>query len=367
MGPVHKPHIAVGSEVQAAKPLGSIGSVTVVVNAALALVGLTWQGFEDQLIAFLGWPPGRTDLLIVVLGMGVIAASYVSLRLRRVQGTAVSDPDDHGRLAEIDDGILFGDFVPYFNPIRDVATGRIVAAEVVVRWIGPEGRVRLPDEFVPFMESSGRLHRITGRMIAAAAAAVRFSKDLGREIRVSVNVAAGDFQHLDLVREVEEACRREGIAVDRIGVEVAESVAMRRNDLAQAVAVALNARGVSIALDGFGAGGASMRVIESLPFSQIKLDRAVVEGLLSDPVAQAIAGCAVALAETLGAEVVANGVEDVVTVARLRDIGIGLMQGSDGAGAMTLSDLVLHLTDGRPRPAVAPGGRVVTLGRVGAG
>lgn len=362
MGRAAKQQMIIDRHARIAEAHRSNADLVVVTVSGLALVGLAWDGLDGLMMGLVGWAPRQSDVLaVVVLGMIVVCLGYFSFRFYRAGRAATLTAAERSLLAEIDRGIRHGEFVPYFQPIYDAEAGRIVAAEALVRWVGHDGGVRMPAEFIPLMEKVGWLSRITGNMVAGAAAAVRRAAETGQAIQVSVNVSAQDFENLDLVREVEEACRREGVATDRLKIELTETQSLRQVELARDVAEALNARGVSVVLDDFGTGYASMHVLDLLPFSQIKLDRFFVKGLHDDPVARAIVKASVDLASALGADVVAEGIEDANTAARLHAMGIHLMQGFHYGPPMPLPDLVLRLTDPQWRIVAARNIRFAAL------
>ncbi|MFC3675757.1 EAL domain-containing protein [Ferrovibrio xuzhouensis] len=294
----------------------------------LALVALAWDGLKDIVIGDFGLPMLRADVLsgfaLLVLMACVLA---IGLRLiRRARADRLTRAE-HRLLEEIDAGLRNGEFVPYFQPIYDLHEERVVAAEALVRWVDATGRVRPPADFIPLLEKTNRLTVLTRAMFDQVARSVADFDRAGLSIDVSVNISAQDFENIDVASEIETYCLIAGIAPNRVKVELTETHSLQRVDMARIAAAKLSARSIQLVLDDFGTGYASMHVLDLLPFSQIKLDRSFIAGLLTDPTARAIVKASRSLAFSLGLEVVAEGVEDAATVERLADMGIRLIQG----------------------------------------
>lgn len=330
----------------------SSGELTLAAIAGITLVAFAWEGMDDVATDLTGWGlPQINTLVTLTLGITLICLFYFGGRVLRWANPFQLSRTERRLLAEIDEGVRNGEFVPYFQPIYDMRLGRIVAAEALARWVDRSGRVRQPNEFIPLMERTGRLHRITGGMLSGAAEAVRRCEAAGRRIDVSVNVSAQDFENSDLVREIEDICRNEGIPPERLKVELTETQSLQRIELAQEVARSLRARGVRLVLDDFGTGYAALHVLDLLPFSEVKLDRAFIAGIENDPRTMAVVRASIELAAAIGAEAVAEGVEDASTAARLRDMGIQLMQGYHFGRPMPLPDLLRWVSGPKMRIA----------------
>jgi EAL domain-containing protein (putative c-di-GMP-specific phosphodiesterase class I) len=296
--------------------------------AGLAVVGLSWEALKGVAARLIGTNMVRDDLLSgMALILLLVCFFYFGWQgWGRFQNRRLSLAERR-QLAEVEAGLSRGEFVAYFQPIYDMRAGRIVAAEALVRWIDRDGKLRAPDEFIPLLEKAGRLHSITQRMISGAAQALHFCSLAGVEIDISVNVSAHDLENVDLVGEIEQACRQVGVEPRRLKVELTETHSLQRIDLASKVCDALVARGIRVVLDDFGTGYASLHMLDLLPFSQIKLDRFFVSRLAEDPIALAIVKTSLSLAACMNADIVAEGVEDAATAARLSQMGIRLVQG----------------------------------------
>lgn len=297
-------------------------------GAGLAVLGLAWEALKGLAARLVGMNMVRDDLLsALALGLLMVCLGYFGWQVRGRFQTRRLSAAERRQLAQIEAGLSRGEFVAYFQPIYDMKRGRVVAAEALVRWIDSGGAVRSPAEFIPLLEKAGRLHRVTRQMITGAAQALHFCGAEGVDIAISVNVSAQDLENIDLVGEIDQACRQLGVDAARLKVELTETHSLQRIDLARKVADALVARGIRIVLDDFGTGYASLHVLDLLPFSQIKLDRFFVSRIADDPIALAIVKTSLSLAACMGADVVAEGVEDAGTAAQLSQMGIRYVQG----------------------------------------
>lgn len=332
---------------------GSRSSLVVAVGAGLAVLGLAWEALKGIAARLVGMSMVRDDLLsALALGLLVVCLGYFGWQVwSRFQIRRLSAAERR-QLAEIEAGLSRGEFVSYFQPIYDMKRGHVVAAETLVRWIDSKGELRAPAQFIPLLEKAGRLHRVTRQMITGAAQALHFCGLEGLDVAISVNVSAQDLENIDLVGEIDQACRQLGVDSARLKVELTETHSLRRIDLARKVADALVARGVRIVLDDFGTGYASLHVLDLLPFSQIKLDRFFVSRIADDPIALAIVKTSLSLAACLGAEVVAEGVEDADTASRLSRLGIRYVQGFHFGKPMPLRQF-LHVASNSQQFALA--------------
>ena len=220
------------------------------------------------------------------------------------------------------------EFVLYYQPRLDAATGRLAAAEALVRWQHPERGLLLPGVFIDLAESSGHIDELGRLVMAAAIAQVAQWQREGRPIdRVSVNVSQHQFAKGQLVTEIEALLVEHGVPGSRLEIEVTESVlggdiASVRRQLHE-----LRALGVTVAMDDFGTGYSSLAQLRTLPIDVMKVDRAFVKDLETDPAAVAIVRTIVTLARALGLQIVAEGIETPAQAALLAGIGCDQFQG----------------------------------------
>jgi diguanylate cyclase (GGDEF)-like protein len=220
------------------------------------------------------------------------------------------------------------EFVVHYQPRLDAGSGIVVAAEALVRWQHPERGLTLPGEFIALAENSGLIDALGLVVMETAIVQIAEWHRQGVAIRrVSVNVSQHQFASGSLVDDVRALLQRHGVAGDRLEIEVTESVlggdiASVRRQLHE-----LRSLGVAIAMDDFGTGYSSLSQLRTLPIDVMKIDRAFVKDLETDPDAVAIARTIVTLARALDLHIVAEGIETPAQAAMLSDMGCDQFQG----------------------------------------
>lgn len=233
-----------------------------------------------------------------------------------------------------------GEFELHYQAEHDATTQAWVAAEALLRW-RHQGRLVAAAEFIEVLESSGQILSL-GRWILhrACADAAQWPGPPGQAgPTVRVNVSARQFEDAALAADVGDALAASGLAPERLCLELTETTLMRNIDHALGVLQQLKALGVQVALDDFGTGYGSLVYLKRLPVDVIKIDRSFVEGLPGTTADMAIVKAVFGLAETLGLEVVAEGVERADQQRALQAIGVRRMQGWLFAKAMDQASL----------------------------
>jgi diguanylate cyclase (GGDEF)-like protein/PAS domain S-box-containing protein len=248
--------------------------------------------------------------------------------------------------AELRHGIERGELTPYYQPIVELATGRIVAVEALARWHHPTRGLLAPDVFIALAEETLLIEDIDHLALTQACADLRQWQDAGiagPEFWVSVNLAP---QHLvgdGLVGEVEEALAANRLAPACLVLEITEGAMMRDTDAAIANLVRLKALGVRIAVDDFGTGYSSLAYLQRFPIDILKIDKSFLDGVDVGPEGAALPHAIIRLAQTLHLTTVAEGVERGGQRACLRDFGCELAQGYYFATAVRASAIASHL------------------------
>jgi diguanylate cyclase (GGDEF)-like protein/PAS domain S-box-containing protein len=213
-----------------------------------------------------------------------------------------------------------------YQPIVELATGRIIAAEALLRWQHPDRGLLAPGEFVSVAEETGMIVPIGRWVLGKAAADAVAWHNAGIEIDVNVNVSPRQFREPDLDQQVGEAIRASGIAPERLHLEITESLLMDQRK-ALDITLKLKQLGVKIDLDDFGTGYSSLGRITDFPIDGLKVDRSFVAGLGNDDRSGVIAQAIVDLARSLGISVVAEGIETSDQLRLLRKFGCAVGQG----------------------------------------
>ncbi|HEY6966355.1 MAG TPA: EAL domain-containing protein [Burkholderiales bacterium] len=218
-------------------------------------------------------------------------------------------------------------FVLHYQPKVDLASGRIVGVEALIRWQSPELGLVPPARFISLMEETGLI------LPVGAWALEQASRDRGRWAeqgleapRVAVNVSSIQLRKRDFVGIVEQAIRR-GDALSGIDLEITESLIMEDVKATIAKLERLRRLGVQIAIDDFGTGYSSLGYLAKLPVQSLKIDRSFISGMLLDSSAATLVQTMISLAHSLGLRVVAEGVESEEQAKRLRELRCDEVQG----------------------------------------
>ena len=221
-----------------------------------------------------------------------------------------------------------GEFEVHYQPIVDLAAGRLSGMEALVRWRHPERGLLSPAHFIALAEASGLIVPIGSFVLREAASQVKSWRDLGHgPLRCEVNLSARQFQKADLLDEVALCLEETGLPPEALELEITESTAM--HDVAASVSTlhSLRARGVRISLDDFGTGYSSLSYLKTLPVDTVKLDQSFVRDVTKDRGDAAIATAVLTLAHSLNLGVIAEGVESREQRDFLRARGCDTMQG----------------------------------------
>ncbi len=242
-----------------------------------------------------------------------------------------------------------GELRVHYQPRVNAASGRITGAEALVRWLHPERGLLSPDAFIEVAESSGLVDALGLAVLDMACAQAAAWRRAALPLqRISVNVSPRQLRSGALPQQVRQALQRHGLPAHALELEVTESLLVGNPGSAHAQLSELRALGVTIALDDFGTGYSSLSVLRQLPIDVMKVDRAFVRDLATDPGAAAVAHAIVALAAALQLHIVAEGVETEAQATRLRALGCHELQGF-------LFSRPLAPADFEALPGVAPG------------
>jgi diguanylate cyclase (GGDEF)-like protein len=228
---------------------------------------------------------------------------------------------------ELREAVERGALEVHFQPKVEVAGGRVVGVEALVRWPHPERGLLYPDAFLPAAEQAGLMRDLTLVVLDRALAACgRWTTD-GRDLGVAVNLSASNLIDASLPEDVEALLRLHGVAPARLTLEVTEGELLANPKRSGEVLAAVRCLGVAVSLDDFGTGHSSLSHVKRLPVDELKIDRSFVTDLTADPVDRAIVAAIIRLARSLGMSVTAEGVEDEAALAMLRAEGCDRAQG----------------------------------------
>ncbi|MBS0338354.1 MAG: EAL domain-containing protein [Proteobacteria bacterium] len=221
-----------------------------------------------------------------------------------------------------------GEFELHYQPQVELASGRIVAVEALLRWRHPQRGLIPPDQFIPIAEESGLIVPIGDWVTRSACAQLGEWQRLGLgPLRMAVNLSARQFRRVEIVAETLAAVEAAGIAPDSLELEITESLLMDDVERALTRMHALGDRGLRLAMDDFGTGYSSLAFLKRFPVGMLKIDRLFVRDLTENAANAAIARTIVQLGQNLGLTVLAEGVEEAEQAEMLRGFGCTLVQG----------------------------------------
>jgi diguanylate cyclase (GGDEF)-like protein/PAS domain S-box-containing protein len=233
--------------------------------------------------------------------------------------------------ADLRRGIEADEFVPHYQPVIELASGRVVGAEALARWQHPERGLLPPSSFIELAEETGLIVPL-GRAILRRACldAARWGAAFGTDPKLSVNLSAKQLQHESIVEDVAEILAESGLDACRLTLEITESVLIADPDAAARVLGRLKALGITLALDDFGTGYSSLSYLGRFPVDVLKIDRSFVAGMDGEGpggTEAALLEAIVGLGQMLQLSVVAEGIESRDQLDRLDALGCGLGQG----------------------------------------
>jgi len=243
---------------------------------------------------------------------------------------------------DLHDAIAEGQLSLMFQPLFDLNQGRVSAFEALLRWHHPTRGLVSPVDFIPLAEDTGLIIPIGEWVIREAC---RVAKGWPDHVRVAVNVSPVQFRNPGLNTVILQALSETGLPPNRLELEITESLFIDNAETTLASLHSLRALGVRVALDDFGTGYSSLSYLRSFPFDKIKIDRSFIIDLLNSEGATAIIKSITTLAEALGMETTAEGVESAGQMDILREQGCSHIQGYYFSKPVT-EDAVAAMLDG---------------------
>jgi len=285
-----------------------------------ASIGVTVHPFDES----------DTDTLI----RHADQAMYSAKNLGRNAWTMYNTEDDRAThqistmLTRVREGLQRGEFRLYYQPKVNLRTGQVVGLEALIRWQHPERGLVPPGEFLPHVENSPLIVDLGEWVIQEALAQISRWAAQGLTMKVSVNIAARQFQHIDFVLRLRGILAQfPYVHPSLLEIEVLESTALDDVENVRAVLLACQEMGIGFALDDFGTGYSTLTYLKRLPARELKIDQTFIRDMLDDKEDLALVEGVIGLAEVFRMDVIAEGVETLEHGIVLMRIGCDVVQG----------------------------------------
>jgi diguanylate cyclase (GGDEF)-like protein len=220
-----------------------------------------------------------------------------------------------------------GEFVLHYQPLVNLPAARIEGAEALLRWPQSDRRVLPPAEFIPVAEETGLIIPLGEWVLLEACAQAQAWQARSPGLRIAVNLSARQFRQKDLIGMIERVLGETGLAPGLLELELTESMLMHHVEETVTILQRLNEMGVRLAIDDFGTGYSSLSYLKRFPLHTLKVDRSFVRDISTDPDDAAIVTAIVAMARSLGLNVIAEGVETEEQAAFLSSLACQQAQG----------------------------------------
>ncbi len=244
-----------------------------------------------------------------------------------------------------------GEFVLYYQPKVNLASGRIAGLEALIRWQRPGHGLVPPMDFLPLLEETGLIARVGGWVVATACRQIAAWASLPvGPVAISVNVSGRQFIEGDLDGDIAGALLETGIAPDLLELELTEGSLMENTGRTIACMHGLKKLGVQISIDDFGTGYSSLAYLRRFPIDKLKIDIAFIREITRNPDDAAIALAIIRMAHSLKLEVIAEGVETEAQLAYLRRHHCDMIQGYYFSPPVPAADMERMLLDDKRLP-----------------
>ncbi|EPO5778049.1 bifunctional diguanylate cyclase/phosphodiesterase [Vibrio harveyi] len=250
-------------------------------------------------------------------------------------------------IAKIQTGIDNREFVPFYQPIIDLASGNICGAEALARWHSDSGMVS-PLDFIPIAEESGMIKTIGQQILFQACSDTRKAIDSRRwpeDFQLHVNVSVHQLSSPNFVESVGKVLRTTGLPATNVTLEITESRIIDSAPTTLDNLLKLREMGLGIAIDDFGTGYSSLAYLHALPFTCLKIDRTFINRLTKENLDSSVVSAIINITKGMKTNVVAEGVETAAQAQLLSSLGCNQVQGFYYSRPMPMEEWPTHLVN----------------------
>lgn len=228
-------------------------------------------------------------------------------------------------VGQLREAISDNQLVLFYQPVIELATGRVEGVEALVRWQHPTRGLIMPDEFIPIAEETGLISALGNWVLKTAVDQLRRwrtdPETRRHDFSMRINISAADLQRLEFIEDVRDALADSGLDPALLVLELTESAIIQGNELDRYTLASLRRLGVGLEIDDFGTGYSSISYLRRLPVDRVKVDRTLLTTLGSDPAQPALIAAILQLIRACGLEAVWEGVENAEQAEHLRNTG----------------------------------------------
>lgn len=241
-----------------------------------------------------------------------------------------------------------------YQPVIEIGNGDLAGAEALLRWNSAQLGIVSPNEFIPIAEQSGLIVPIGRYVLKQALTSIAdWRRIFDRELKIAINLSPRQFHDPTLLTYIQQCLKQTGVGGDSLELEITEGVLISNQEDVDHAMNALSELGVSIAMDDFGTGYSSLSYLRRYPFDTLKIDRSFVHDITIDRQDRELVNGVIAMAHSLGLQVVAEGVESEAELNYLGSRGCDLVQGYLFSKPLSEPDLIdwakRYLFSGQPK------------------
>jgi EAL domain-containing protein (putative c-di-GMP-specific phosphodiesterase class I)/CheY-like chemotaxis protein len=287
-------------------------------------------------------------------GLDVIAALEKPLNMGALSALfdQVAAGSRVGTSADLAQAVASGQFTLHYQPVIEMKTRRVKGAEALARWAHPNRGLLLPDAFLEQVINDGLMQALTDVVVQSSVAQASRWAMGGEDLILSMNVTASTLLDLTLPDRIVDLCRRQQIQPEKLILEVTETEAMRDVTRTMDVLLRMRIRNIGVSIDDFGTGHSSLRELQRMPFSEMKIDKGFVLDMVKNKDCAVIVNSIIDLAHNLGLKVIAEGVENKEIWDALAERGCDYAQGFLMGRPMPASEFDVWLQNWKAKPSV---------------
>jgi EAL domain-containing protein (putative c-di-GMP-specific phosphodiesterase class I)/ActR/RegA family two-component response regulator len=274
-------------------------------------------------------------------GLNVVAALEKPLSIQMLHSffDSLSDSGKEQKSENHALALANGEFILYYQPVIELSSRRIKGIEALARWQHPDRGILLPDTFLRQITDEGLMQDLTKFVIKTSVQQAASLYQTGERMTIALNVTASTLLDLSLPDQISDVCKQYGLPPEMLVLEVTETEAMRDVTRTMDVLLRMRLRNIGVSIDDFGTGHSSLRELQRMPFSELKIDKSFVTDAPNNKDCAVIMNSIIDLGHNLGLKVIAEGVEDQRAWDMLREKGCDFGQGYFMGHPMMAADL----------------------------